>query len=122
MSTLKTKLKNKHKVKLRKEFMEKEVRYIIPRNYDFKPKLFGLIEYRLGVFVTGLILVLILIFHNINIPAILKIQIIIVINMPILMLGTIGVRGESLFDIIKLLLSYYFKQKIYFYEKENFNK
>lgn len=97
--------------------MKEKVKYIIPKNYDFKPKLFGIIEYKLGVFVSALILILILIFKNINIAAIMKLQIIITIVAPIIMLGTIGVRGEKFFDIFKLLLSYYLKPKVYFYTK-----
>lgn len=98
--------------------MKEEVKYIIPRNYDFKPKLFGIIEYKLGVFVSALTLALIIIFQNIKMVAIMKIQIIIVIIVPIIMIGTIGVRGEKFFDILKLLFSYYLKPKIYFYFKE----
>ena len=47
----------------------------------------------------------------------MKLQIIIIIIVPILMIGTIGVRGEKFFDILKLLLFYYLKPKVYFYSK-----
>ena len=97
--------------------MSEKPKYIIPKNYDFKPKLFGVIEYKLGVFLSSLILFLVIIFQNINISAIMKLQIIIIVIIPILMVGTIGVRGEKFFDILKLLLSYYLKPKIYFYSK-----
>lgn len=97
--------------------MEEKTIYVIPKNYDFKPKLFGMIEYRLGIFITILTLTLIFIFNNINIPAVTKIQIILILNIPILMVGTIGVRGEKLFDILKILLVYYLKPKLYFYSK-----
>lgn len=97
--------------------MSEKPKYIIPKNYDFKPKLFGVIEYKLGVFLSSLILFLVIIFQNINISAIMKLQIIIIVVIPILMVGTIGVRGEKFFDILKLLLSYYLKPKIYFYSK-----
>lgn len=102
--------------------MKEEKKYIIPKNYDFQPKLFGIIEYKLGVFITCLILTLILIMYNLNIPAIAKLQIIIIINVPIVMIGTIGVRGEKFFDILKLLLSYYLKSKVYFYSKTGIEK
>ncbi len=101
--------------------MEKNIRYIIPKNYDFKAKLFGLIEYRLALFISGLTLFLILIFQNINIAAILKIQIIIIIDLPIIMIGTIGIRGENLIEILKILILYLLKQKVYFYEKSSYN-
>ncbi len=93
------------------------MKYIIPKNYDFKPKLFGIIEYRLGIFLVILTLSLIFILHNINIPAMIKIQIIIITLTPIIMIGTIGVRGEKLFDIIKMLVIYSLKTKVYFYSK-----
>lgn len=97
--------------------MDEKVKYIIPKNYDFQPKLFGIIEYKLGIFITALILILIMIMHNINMPAITKLQTVITIIVPIIMIGTIGIRGEKFFDILKLLLSYYFKPKVYFYFK-----
>ncbi len=97
--------------------MEEKIKYIIPKNYDFKSKLFGIIEYRLGIFLSALILALIIIFRGFNISAIMKLQIIIIIVVPILMIGTIGVRGEKFFDILKLLFSYYLKPKVYFYSK-----
>ncbi len=97
--------------------MDEKTKYIIPKNYDFKPKLFGIIEYRLGIFISVLTLFLIIIFQSFKIAAIMKLQIIIIIIVPILMIGTIGVRGEKFFDILKLLLFYYLKPKVYFYSK-----
>lgn len=98
------------------------MKYIIPKNYDFKPKLFGIIEYRFGIFVLSLSLILIFILNNINILAIIKIQILLLIIIPILMIGTIGVRGEKLFDILKILLFYALKQKVFFFSKELSNE
>ena len=98
--------------------MDEKTKYIIPRNYDFKPKLFGIIEYKFGIFVSALTLLLIIILQNFKMVALMKIQIIIVIIVPIVMIGTVGVRGEKLFDIIKLLFSYSLKPKVYFYFKE----
>lgn len=98
------------------------MKYIIPKNYDFKPKLFGIIEYRFGIFVLSLSFILIFILNNINILAIIKIQILLLIIIPILMIGTIGVRGEKLFDILKILLLYALKQKVFFFSKELSNE
>lgn len=98
------------------------MKYIIPKNYDFKPKLFGIIEYRFGIFILSLSFILIFILNNINILAIIKIQILLLIIIPILMIGTIGVRGEKLFDILKILLLYALKQKVFFFSKELSNE
>ena len=98
------------------------MKYIIPKNYDFKPKLFGIIEYRFGIFVLSLSFILIFVLNNINILAIIKIQILLLIIIPILMIGTIGVRGEKLFDILKILLLYALKQKVFFFSKELSNE
>lgn len=97
--------------------MNEKIKYIIPKNYDFQPKLFGIIEYKLGVFLTTLILILIILLHNLELMAITKLQIIIIVIVPILIIGTVGIRGENFFDIFKLLLSYYLKPKVYFYFK-----
>lgn len=95
----------------------KNEKYIIPKNYDFKPKLFGLLEYKFGVFLLILSYLLILIFQYINIPVERKIEVFLVITVPIFLTGTIGMNGESFFDFLFLLFSYWQKNKIFFYFK-----
>lgn len=93
------------------------MKFIIPKNYNFKPKIFGLIDYKTATLdiIVGILLFFIvnIIFSSIK----LKIYLFIGLYLPILLLSIIGIRNENLVSTLIYLIKYYKSQKIYLYKK-----
>lgn len=92
--------------------------FIIPKNYKFKPKLFGLIDYQsavLNCIWAGILLA----FVNIVFSAItLKIYFFIGLFLPFLLFTIVGINNESIFSVCIYIFKYYKNQKIYLYKKQ----
>lgn len=92
--------------------------FVFPQNYDIKPKILGIIEVE-TLFIYIMIVVLtyfITSFLTENI--ILKIQILIITLLPPLILMVNGIKGESLIYVVKYMIKYFFKKKVYLYQKD----
>ena len=93
--------------------------FIIPKNYQFKPKLFGLLDYQTAVldiicagFLSGIV--------NLFSWAIsIKIYIFIGLFIPFLLFSVIGVHNENIASVLIYVLKYYKNQKLYLFKKEN---
>ena len=91
--------------------------FIFPKNYNFKPKLLGLIEYTTAIFdvITALIIYFLI---NLFISDIsIKITIFISIYLPIMLISIIGINKESFISIKKYILKFIINQNIYLYYK-----
>lgn len=97
----------------------KKINFIFPKNYKFKSKLFGFIDYEAAVFVIiyGIILFIILnlIFSNLNI----KIYLFVSLYFPIILFSFLGINNENIIETMKYLFKYIISQKIILYKKEN---
>lgn len=93
------------------------MKFIFPRNYDFKTKLFGVFDYSTIIiniiFDLFIFSVCNLIFNNINI----KIFICISLCFPLLILSIVGLNNENIFSVLIYILKYFFKPKLYLYNK-----
>ncbi len=93
--------------------------FIFPKNYNFKPKLLGFIEYSTAILdvTLGVILYFLvnLIFKNIN----LKIYVFISLFFPILLISILGINKESIISVFKYVFKFIKNQKIYLYDKNN---
>ena len=93
------------------------MKFIFPRNYDFKTKLFGVFDYTTIIiniiFDLFVFSVCNLIFNNINI----KIFICISLCFPLLILSIVGLNNENIFSVLIYILKYFFKPKLYLYNK-----
>ena len=94
------------------------MKFIFPKNYDFKSKLFGVFDYFTiiidiiySLFVFS---VCILIFNDIYI----KIFIIISLCFPIILLSIFGLNNENVFLVLLYILKYFLKPKLYLYNKK----
>ena len=94
-----------------------KIKFIFPKNYKFKSKLFGFIDYDTAIFVViyGIFLFLTLkfIFNNLNI----KIYFFVALYFPIILLSFFGVNNENIIDVNKFMFKYFISQKVIFYEK-----
>ena len=93
------------------------MKFIFPRNYDFKTKLFGVFDYTTIIiniiFDLFIFSVCNLIFNNINI----KIFICISLCFPLLILSIVGLNNENIFSVLIYILKYFLKPKLYLYNK-----
>lgn len=92
--------------------------FIFPKNYDFKNKLFGIIDYS-TVFINliwyGFVFILInLFFHNLNI----KIFLFILLCFPFLLISISGFNGENFVYVFRYIFNFFVKQKIFLYLKK----
>ena len=99
--------------------MKFNMKFIFPQNYNFKNKLFGIIDYSsliLNIILDLIIFLLInLFFNNIN----LKIFIFVIFSLPILLFSIIGFNHENILYIFMYLFKYIKNNKLYFYSKNN---
>ena len=93
------------------------MKFIFPQNYNFKNKLFGIIDYSSLIFniIWDLIIFLLinLLFKNTNI----KIVIFIIFSLPIFLFTILGFNHENILNVFIYLIKYIKKPKIYFYSK-----
>ena len=91
--------------------------FIFPKNYNFKPKLFGFIEYTTAIIDAIIALVLYgfvnFVFTSINI----KIYVFIALFLPILLISILGVNRESIVSVFIYMFKFIKNQNIYLYKK-----
>ena len=97
------------------------MKFIFPQNYNFKNKILGIIDYStafLNVVWYGLIFLFVnLVFNSLQ----TKIVIFIVFCFPLLLFSIGGFNGENIFYVLKYILKYFLKPKLYLYSK-NYKK
>ena len=94
------------------------MKFIFPQNYNFKNKLFGVIEYStifLNIIWDFFIFIFINLFKNINI----KIFLFFILCFPLLLFSISGFNGESIFYVIKYIFNFLLKQKLYLFKKSS---
>lgn len=93
--------------------------FIFPKNYNFKPKLLGFIEYSTAIFdsIIGLIIYFLvnILFSNITI----KIYIFISLFFPILLISILGINRENFISVFIYMYKFLKNQNIYLYQKNN---
>lgn len=91
--------------------------FIFPKNYNFKPKLFGIIDYSTAILnlIVGIIIFFItnIFFTNINI----KIYFFISLYFPIFLFSVIGIEHESFLNVFYYMFKFFKNQNIYLYKK-----
>ena len=91
--------------------------FIFPKNYNFKPKLLGFIEYSTAIIDTVIAVILYVIinifFSNIN----LKIFVFISCFFPIFLISIIGLNKESFITVFRYIFRFITSQKVYLYKK-----
>ena len=91
--------------------------FIFPKNYIFKQKLFGIIDYSTAIL--NLIIAAILLFltnwlfKNLTI----KIYFFVSLYFPIFLFSIIGIQKESFLNVIFYMIKFFKNQNIYLYKK-----
>lgn len=93
------------------------MKFIIPQNFDFKNKLWGIFDYYTLFFnIIWYIIIFIItnfLFSNWNI----KIFFIISLGFPITLFSAFGLNGESIIYVLKYIIKYLISPKIYLFKK-----
>jgi hypothetical protein len=92
--------------------------FVFPKNYNFKSKLLGFIDYSTAILdaILGLILYFIinLIFNDIS----TKIYVFISLFLPILLFSILGINKESFISVFIYIFKFCRNQNVYLYNKE----
>ena len=94
------------------------MKFIFPQNYNFKSKLFGVIDYStifLNLIWDLFIFILVNFFDNLNI----KIFLFFVLCFPLFLFSFSGFNGESIIYVITYILKFLLKPKLLFYLKKS---
>lgn len=93
--------------------------FIFPKNYNFKPKLLGIIDYStaiLDISVAALLFLLTnILFKNLS----FKIYFFISTFFPIFLFSIVGMQKESFINVFIYFLKFFKNQNTYLYKKEN---
>ena len=95
------------------------MKFIFPKNYNFKNKLFGIIDYS-SLFVNLLWEVFVFCFINlffVNIT--IKIFIFIVLCLPLFLFSLVGLNNENILYVINYLIKFVFSTKIFLFNKDH---
>ena len=95
------------------------MRFIFPQNYNFKNKLFGVIDYStiiLNLIWDLFIFIFINFLNNLNI----KIFLFFVFCFPLLLFSFSGFNGENIIYVITYISKFLIKQKLFLFYKNNF--
>lgn len=93
------------------------MKFIIPQNYKYKNKLFGLIDYPTAIINIVWNLILYYFLRRLFIALTIKIFVFTALSFPVLLLTIIGFNNESPIYTIKYLINYFKKPKIYLFNK-----
>lgn len=93
------------------------MKFIFPKNYDFKSKLFGVFDYFTIIiniiFDLFIFCICNLIFNDTNIIIFVCIS----FCFPLLLLSIFGLNSENVFLVLIYIFKYFFKPKLYLYNK-----
>ena len=97
------------------------MKFIYPKNYNFKNKILGIIDYTTAfvnvIWYTLILLIVNILFKDIN----LKIFLFIVFCFPLFLFSFSGFNGENIFFVFLYMTKFLLKQKLYLYSK-NYKK
>lgn len=93
------------------------MKFVIPQNYDFENKLFGIIHYSnlIFIFIWGILIFSIInvLFQNIDIKIFLFISLV----FPVALISIVGINGESFINVLICIIKYILSPKLYLYKK-----
>lgn len=95
------------------------IKFIIPQNYRFKNKLLGIIDYSTAIFNLIWDLLLFIILKLIITSVSTKIFVFSLLAFPIFLLSVINFNNETPIYVIKYLIVYFKRPKVYLFYKNN---
>ena len=93
------------------------MKFVIPQNFNLKYKLFGVFDYYTLFFNILWFLILFLFFNLLSSNWNIKIFFIISFGFPVTLFSIFGLSGESIFYVLKYIIKYLLKPKLYLFKK-----
>ena len=94
------------------------MKYIFPKNYNFKPKLLGFIDYSTAI-IDVVFAIIIYFFINLFISNLsIKIYIFISLYFPFLLISILGISRESFVSVFTYMFKFIKNQNIFLYNKK----
>lgn len=93
------------------------MKFVIPQNYKFKNKIFGIIDYPTAILNIVWNVILYFILKNISLNISARIFIFSSLSFPILLLTIVGFNDESPIYSVRYIFKYLRRQKVYLYRK-----
>ena len=93
------------------------MKFIFPKNFDFKSKLFGVFDY-FTIIIDIIYFLFVFSLCNLFFSSLyIKTFIIISLCFPILLLSIVGLNNENVFLVLIYILKYFIRPKLYLYNK-----
>lgn len=93
------------------------MKFIIPTNFDFKPKLFGIIDYNVAIFNLVWCIFIFCLINLILSSLTIKVFLFILLCFPLLLFSIIGFNHENILYVLFYLIKFFINRKIYLYKK-----
>lgn len=93
------------------------LKFIIPQNYNFKSKLLGIIDYSTAILNIIWFLIMGFIINLIKFNLKFKIFLFILLCFPLFIFSIVGFNGESITYVLKYILKYLIRPKVYVFGK-----
>lgn len=93
------------------------MKFIIPQNYNFKSKIFGFLDYSTAIFIIIWCSIIFCILHLFIKNWDIKIFLFISLSFPIILFSIVGLNGEPIIYVLKYMLKYILRPKLYLYKK-----
>ena len=94
------------------------MKFIIPKNYKFKNRIFGIIDYPTDIVNIVWDVFIYFLLRNIDANISIRIFIFTLLSFPVLLITIVGFNNESPVYTLKYVVRFLIKQKIYLFKKE----
>lgn len=91
--------------------------FMIPKNYKFKPKLFGLIDYQTAILNGAWAVILYVLIHTFIQTLTTQIYLFVGCYLPFLLFSIVGIGHENIISVVGYIFKFYTKQNLYLYKK-----
>jgi len=94
--------------------------FIFPKNYNFKSKIFGFIDYTTAIFD---ICIAVLLYFSVNFlfnNLTVKIYVFISVFLPVFLFSVLGVNRENIVSVFVYIFKFFKNQRVYLYKKETY--
>lgn len=91
------------------------MKFIFPKNYNFKNKILGFIDYTTAIFNIIVFVMLLLLFNMLFKSINIKVLFLIIFYFPIFLFSVIGFNNENILYILYYIIKFLIKPKLYLY-------
>lgn len=91
--------------------------FIFPKNYNFKPKLLGFIDYSTAIIDTVIGIIIYFLVNTLFSSIDIKIYVFVSLFLPVLLISILGINKENPINVFKYMIKFIRNQNVYLYKK-----